>query len=789
ATSGTLAGGLTNAGTVTASAGRIDGAIRNEAGTLAVTGAVASDGSFANGAGATLAVTGAYSLGGPLTNAGTVTVASGGRLMAGGVANAGLLTVAQNASVLDDLLNTGRLVNAGSYTADTVNAAGATLVNTGTFTTLSAPFANAGSLISSGTLSGGLANTGVVQVSGVLAGGVSNAVGASIALTGSTTGIGRLTNDGILNLGSTELAVGSLAGATPEAVLGNGQLTVGGDGASTSYAGRIVDGATQTSLTKIGPGTLTLSGLSPLSGLVRVLGGELAVTGALPNAALAIGTGSLLTGEAWFGSVSLGTGATLSPGIGSAALGRMSVAGNLVLAPGALYRVDATADGRADRIDAGGRAIVAGATVQAVAGTGQYAPRTRYTILTAAGGVQGRFAGVSSNFAFLTPFLGYAPDAITLTLARNDLDFVAVAQTRNQRASAAAAQAGAVGSPLYDAVAMLSAPQARAAFAALSGDGHATLVSTVFANAGLLREAVLDRLRWDTTPAARPSDVPEPAVSLWGLGLGGVGHVRTDGNAAGLSRHSAGFLLGLDAQVRTPLGGLRLGAVGGSLEAGFANPAQVQTVALTSTFGGVYGSLEAGSAALRFGALAADDPAGLRRVVTIPGLSDSVTARLGGHSVQGFGEAGYRIGLSGAVDLEPFAGGAVASVKRERFAERGGAAALTGFAQEHTVPSATIGLRLQVQLDRDDPAPMFVHGLMAYRRSFGDLVPTVPLAFRGTRARFASRGLPLDRHALVSEVGLGLMLAPGLSVGLSYTGQIGARAQDHAAKGTLVYKF
>ncbi|SDN82714.1 autotransporter-associated beta strand repeat-containing protein [Methylobacterium phyllostachyos] len=788
-TSGTIAGGLTNTGTVTASVGRLDGAIRNEAGTLAVTGAVASDSTFANATGATLAVTGTYSLSGLLTNVGTVAVTDGGRFLAGGIANAGLLTVAQNASVVDDLLNTGRLVNAGHYTADAVNAAGATLVNTGTFTTVSTPFANAGTLISSGTLTGGLANTGLVQASGVLAGAVSNAPGATIALTGPTTGITRLTNDGSLDLGRTDLAVGSLAGSTPEAVLGNGQLTVGGDGTSTLYAGRIVDGATQTSLTKVGSGTLTLSGLSPLSGPVRVLGGELAVTGALPNAALAMGPGSLLTGEARFGSVSLGTGATLAPGIGAGALGRISVAGNLSLAPGALYRVDATADGRADRVDVGGSATVAGATVQAVAGTGQYAPRTRYTILTASGGVQGRFAGVSSTFAFLTPFLGYAPDAVTLTLARNDLDFSAVAQTGNQRAAAGAVQAGAVGSPLYDAVAMLSAPQARAAFAALSGDGHATLASTVFANAGLLREAVLDRLRWDTAPAAQPGDRPETAVSLWGQGLGSVGHVRTDGNAAGLSRSSAGFLLGLDARIDTPLGALRLGAVGGNLESSFASPAQVQTGALTSTFGGIYGSLEAGSPVLRFGALAADDPAQLRRVVAFPGLSDSATARLGGHSVQGFGEAGYRIGLSEAVDLEPFAGGAVVSVTRERFAERGGAATLAGFGQDHTVPSATAGLRMQVQLDRDGPAPAFVHGMIAYRRSFGDLVPTVPLAFRGTGAQFTSRGLPLDRDALVSEVGLGVMLAPGLSAGLSYTGQIGARAQDHAAKGSLVYKF
>ncbi|WP_238263182.1 hypothetical protein, partial [Methylobacterium mesophilicum] len=55
----------------------------------------------------------------------------------------------------------------------------------------------------------------------------------------------------------------------------------------------------------------------------------------------------------------------------------------------------------------------------------------------------------------------------------------------------------------YDAVATLSAPQARAAFAGLAGDAHAGLASTAFATAGLSREAVLDRLRWGGAPEAR----------------------------------------------------------------------------------------------------------------------------------------------------------------------------------------------------------------------------------------------------------------------------------------------
>jgi autotransporter-associated beta strand protein len=812
-TRGTVAGGITNTGVLTATAGALDGAIRNT-GQVAITGPVSSDAGFANTAGGSLTVSGRYALAGALDNAGTIALVDGGRLNAGRVANAGLLTVAAQASVVDDLVNTGRLVNAGSYTADAVNAPGGTLINTGRFTTVSVPFANAGTLVTTGTLTGGLTNTGGVQAAGVLAGPVSNAPGALIALTGTTTGITRLTNDGAFDLGGTALTVGSLTGSAASATLGNGQLTVGTDGSSTDYAGQIVDGLSPTSLIKVGAGTLTLSGRNSFSGPIRVQGGDLAVTGALPNAALSLSAGSRLIGDGWFGSLSLGAGSVLSPGRAPGFLGQIRVAGNLTFSRGSVYRVDATPDGGSDRIAVGGTATVAGARVEAVAGAGTWAPRTRYTILSAAGGVQGRFDGVSSNFAFLTPFLSYEPGAVTLTLARNDLDFAAVAQTRNQRAAATAVQAGAVGSALYDAAAKLSAGQARAAFAGMAGDGHASLASTAFATASLTRETVLDRLRWGggsdrrddgtlpaTDTAARSGPLAEPVkvparmfdplvVRLWGQGLGSLGHVQADGNAAALSRQTAGFVMGVDARLdMLGVAGLRLGVVGGHVETKLASPGQVQTGTLESTFGGVYGSLEAGPAVLRFGALAADEPARLRRVVAFPGLTDTPTARTSGHSIQGFAEVGYRITLGTGAVLEPFVGAGAVALGRDRFAEQGGAAALTGAPHGSLLPTAIAGVRAEAQLDAEAAQPVFVHALAGYRRTFGDVVPDAVLAFRGTGARFVSVGLPIDRDALVAEAGLSMLLTPAASLGVSYTGQIGARAQDHAAKGIFTYRF
>ena len=56
--------------------------------------------------------------------------------------------------------------------------------------------------------------------------------------------------------------------------------------------------------------------------------------------------------------------------------------------------------------------------MQVLAENGNYARQTRYTILTANGGVTGTFAYVTSNLAFLAPTLTYDLNDVFLTLNR-----------------------------------------------------------------------------------------------------------------------------------------------------------------------------------------------------------------------------------------------------------------------------------------------------------------------------------------------------------------------------------
>ncbi|MCJ2068490.1 autotransporter domain-containing protein, partial [Methylobacterium sp. J-030] len=335
-------------------------------------------------------------------------------------------------------------------------------------------------------------------------------------------------------------------------------------------------------------------------------------------------------------------------------------------------------------------------------------PRTTYTILSAAGGVSGQFASVTSNLAFLSPGLRYLPNDVDLTLTRNDVPFAASATGRNGAAAANAIQAAGSGR-LYDAAAGFTATEAGSAFRALAGDIHAGTVSAAYETAFFVREAVLDRLRWGqpgtgldygSLPASYTADLPgrQPVVAnvpvrtldpqvfgLWGQGFGSFGTADGGGNAFDLDRQIAGFAVGAD--VRLP-SGLRFGVVGGYTEASLDSAvrtggvSRAESATLKSGFGGVYGGTELGPLSLRLGALYADTDARTRRAV-LYGLSDTLSGHGGGHTVQGFGEIGWKIplgtpavaalvsrdGAAAAVQpvasyVEPFVGGAYVGIRR-----------------------------------------------------------------------------------------------------------------------------
>ncbi|KAB1069479.1 autotransporter outer membrane beta-barrel domain-containing protein [Methylobacterium planeticum] len=604
-----------------------------------------------------------------------------------------------------------------------------------------------------------------------------------------------------------------------------GTLGVG----SGIFGGALIDGASHGgALIKEGPDTLTLNGTSTVSGPTTVLGGALIVNGGLANSTVRIASG-VLGGAGTVGAIAVLLGGAVAPGNG---IGTLNVAGNVGFAVGSVYQAEANAAGLSDRIAATGSAILQGGTVQVLAQAGAYNPRTRYTILTAGGGVSGQFAGATSNMAFLTPVLRYQASEVDLTLTRNDITFSTVATTRNAASVADAIQAGGPGTRAYDSTVGLSAPEAQGAFRQLSGGIHGSTVSSAYETAFFVREAILDRLRWGTTPgasdgldygslpAAYTADLPgrrpvvaslpvrtlDPTViGVWGQVFGAFGSAGGGNNAFSVNRQLAGFAAGID--VRLP-SGIRLGLVGGYSEAYLDTTGHLDSATIKSGFGGAYGGYAVGPVSLRLGATYADNDIRSRRTITIPGFTDAPTAHDGGHTVQGFGEIGYRffVGQPAPVALvskdgtnlapvqpvaayiEPFVGGAYVGIRRGGFTETGGAAALTSFARDYDLGALTAGIRGQSALDLGLGVPISAHALLGYRRAFGDVLPKALLAF-GSGPAFLSSGVPIDRDALVAEAGVDVRVAPNATLGVAYTGQTGSRAQDQAVKGNFIYRF
>jgi outer membrane autotransporter protein len=168
--------------------------------------------------------------------------------------------------------------------------------------------------------------------------------------------------------------------------------------------------------------------------------------------------------------------------------------------------------------------------------------------------------------------------------------------------------------------------------------------------------------------------------------------------------------------------------------------------------------------------------------VTLPGLSDRLSANYSAGTAQGFGEAGYQF-AAGPLGLEPFFNLAYVNLHTEGFSENGGATALTARSSSMNTAFSTLGLRASLSLPIGSAAAT-LHGMLGWRHSFGDITPISVVSLAGSDA-FSVRGLPIAKNAAVIEAGVAANLSGRLTVGISYGGQFGSKAVDHSVQGTV----
>ncbi|MGK8664205.1 autotransporter outer membrane beta-barrel domain-containing protein [Serratia marcescens] len=541
-------------------------------------------------------------------------------------------------------------------------------------------------------------------------------------------------------------------------------------------------------LTKQGIGTLVLTGNNTYAGPTLVNQGRLAINGSVTSD-VSVQNGGIVGGSGTVGSLTARRGGTVAPGN---SIGTLNVAGNVSFEPGSRYAVEVGPNGQSDRIQSSGAATIGGGEVAVTLENSsnlltQSEVRSllgqQYTILSAQQGVSGQFDAVAPNYLFLGTGLSYQPNGVTLSVGRNGTSFASVAQTSNERAVAAAADALAAGNPVYESLLNSgSAGEARQAFRQLSGQIHADIASALVNDSRYLREALNGRLR-QAEGLASSSAIKADEDGAWAQLLGAWDHASGDANATGYQASTYGVLVGLDSAAADWRLGVATGYTRTSLHGGYGSKADSDNYHLAA-----YGDKQFGALALRGGAGYTWHRIDTKRSVNYGMQSDRDTAKYSARTEQLFAEAGYSV-KGEWLNLEPFVNLAYVNFENNGIAESGGAAALRGDKQHTDATVSTLGLRADTEWQVSPGTTVALRSELGWQHQYGGLERGTGLRFNGGNAPFVVDSVPVSRDGMVLKAGAEVAVNENATLSLGYGGLLSQNHQDNSVNAGFTWRF
>jgi YVTN family beta-propeller protein/autotransporter-associated beta strand protein len=579
-------------------------------------------------------------------------------------------------------------------------------------------------------------------------------------------------------------------------------------------------------LTKIGLGTLILSGSGTYAGPTAVNAGTLEVDGSIANtSSVTVNSGGTLSGTGIVDPITttIMSGGTLAPGNAANPTGTLTIVGNLAFQSGALYVVQVTPSAAAST-SVSGTATLTGATVNAQFASGTYLTK-QFTILTATGGLGGTtFAGLTNiNLpAGFADSLSYNGNSVFLNLTGA---LPAQSLNGNQQNVANALNSffnsggtlppafvnvfGLTGGALANALTQLDGEVAtggeRAAFQLtneflglmldpfVNGRGY---VGSAGGGAGFSAIGFAPEQQDDLPPdialayasilTKAPPQNFEQRWTAWGSAYGGA-NTANGVSAVGSNNITAstyGFASGMDYHL-TPYTVVGFALAGAGTNWGLANA--LGTGKSDALQAGAYGISWFGPAYVA-GALAFSNH---WFTTNRTALGDALTANFVGQDYAARLEGGYRYAVLPAFAVTPYGAVQFQDFHTPAYSESdttGG-----GFGLSYNAMNAT-DVRTELGTRFDDPAvvfnkPLVLFGRLAWAHDFVDN-PVLSAAFQALPGgSFTVNGAPIPHDSALTTAGAKLFLASNWTLLVKFDGEFAPGSQTYAGTGTLRYTW
>ena len=652
--------------------------------------------------------------------------------------------------------------------------------------------AGAASLSNSATLQGGKGGKGGAggddgSGGGAAGGGGGGAGGYGAIVTGggaSSNNAGGLLQGGVGGAGG--MASGKNSG------VGSGGGSGGAGGVGIQFA---APGAVFTNLGTVQGGNGGIGGLgvgggpngTPGAGGTGVVGSNLTILNSGTIAAGLSGNGLLgnsvvftggtnvlnqLAGGKLLGNLTIGAGSTLT------GTGTSTMTGAYTQTAGGTYLVN-FAGASVTRFDITGAAALGGNL--AVAGSGLLG--TKYTVLTATGGVSGVFSSVVDSIPLTVAFVTYDGNDVYVTLISDTAFLSSFAQTPNQRSVAAAAGSATLSFlPALQGIAGNTATF-RFALDQLSGEVHASNVTVGLENQSLFLRTLADRLRQGRCLCGDGGGCEtDDAWHSWGTPFGQAGHADGNGNAHGFGYDSVGFAAGVERWIGSDTRvGIALGYDNWSNDTeSLGSRSNTDSFLL-----GLYGCRQLGNAWLTGMVSYENDHSDTQRAIDF--LASTARANTIGNQFGAYLEAGYAIPVGG-LQIAPIGALQYVSLWRDSFSETGAGAAGLSVAGTQadsfrtilggrlTYPSTASGTCISPEL-----RSFWVHECADQNRDIRN-------QFVGGGSEFTIAGQNLGRD--FGDLGVGVAMQLGrFRLSLNYDCLLSTNAVSHGGMGQVEWSW